>query len=269
MRVRNWLAALAAATSVLACANAAELTVKIENLASTGSLNLSPLFVAFHNGSFDTFNAGAPALPGLQPLAELGDPSGLITRLGTTDPGASWGTIPVPGMSGLAQIEPGESGSKTFNVNGAVNRFFSFGAMVVPSNDAFTSNDNPMGIALFDAGGAFLGTKTILITGLDVWDAGTEANGLFGSAFIVGQDAMQHTPESANVMLHPGFGVFDGQMMPNGNVFNAAAANVGAGAGFTLARITISEVPEPSTFFLLASALGLAGYLGLRRRQGT
>lgn len=266
MRVKNWLVAVVAAASLgFGSAQAAKLVVKVENLASTGSLNLSPLFVAFHNGSFDTFNAGAAALPGLQPLAEFGDASGLVTRLGTTDPAAIWGLIPVPGPSGLAQIEPGESGSMIFTVDGATNRYFSYGAMVVPSNDAFTSNDNPTAYQLFGAGGGFLGNKSILLTGSDVWDAGTEVNGLFGSAFIVGQNAMGHIAENGTVMLHPGFGVFDGQLMPNGQTFNAASANVGAGRNFWLARITISEVPEPSTIFLALGALGLAGFLFRRR----
>lgn len=266
MRVKKWLIAVLATASLgFTSAQAAKLIVKVENLASTGSLNLSPLFVAFHNGSFDTFNTGAAALPGLQPLAELGNASGLAARLGTTDPGASWGLIPVPGASGLPQIEPGESGSKMFTVDGTMNRFFSYGAMVVPSNDAFVSNDNPIAFQLFGAGGGFLGNKSILLTGSDVWDAGTEVNGLFGSAFIVGQDATLHTAEGGVVMHHPGFGVFDGQLMPNGQIFNAANANVGAGRDFWLARITISEVPEPGTIFLAMAAFGLAGLL-LRRR---
>lgn len=266
MRVKNWfVAAVATASLSFGSAQAAKLIVKVENLASTGSLNLSPLFVAFHSGSFDTFNTGAAALPGLQPLAELGDVSGLAARLGTTDPGATWGLIPVLGASGLAQIEPGESGSMAFMVDGTMNRFFSYGAMVVPSNDAFISNDNPMALQLFGAGGAFLGNKSILLTGGDVWDAGTEVNGLFGSAFIVGQNATQHTDENGIVTLHPGFGIFDGQMMPNGQTFNAANANVGAGHDFWLARITISEVPEPGSIFLAFGALGLAGFLFRRR----
>jgi Spondin_N len=266
MRVRYWLTAMLATVALgITSAQATQLVVTVQNLTSAGSLSLSPLFVAFHNGSFDTFNAGASASPALESLAELGDASGLAANLATTDPGAMWGLIPVVGPSGLPQIEPGESGSMTFNVNGAVNRFFSFAAMVVPSNDAFTSNDNPMATMLFGAGGHFLGPKTILLTGNDVWDAGTEVDGLFGSAFIVGQDATQHIAENGVVMLHSGFGVFDGQMMPNGQIFNVANADVGAGAGFSLARITITQAPEPGSLFIVIGALGLGAFL-LRRR---
>lgn len=267
MRVTLRLAAaLAAAAMVFSAAEATQLKITVTNMTSTGSVSLSPLWVAFHNGSFDTFNAGSAALPGLQSLAELGDPSGLASRLGTTDPGAMMGLIPAVGPSGFPQIEPGETGSMTFDVNGGMNRYFSYAAMVVPSNDAFTSNDNPMATMLFDASGHFQGTKTIMLTGSDVWDAGTEVNGLFGSAFIVGQNALLHTDENGVVMLHPGFGVFDGQMMPNGQTFVAANADVGAGAGFSLARITISAVPEPNSLLLLASALGLGVFL-LRRKS--
>ncbi len=267
MRVKLRLAgAIAAAAMVFTAAQATQLRVTVTNMTSTGSLSLSPLFVAFHNGSFDTFNAGSAASPGLQMLAELGNASGLASSLGTTDPGAMWGLIPAVGPSGFPQIEPGETGSMMFNVNGSMNRYFTFASMVVPSNDAFTSNDNPMATMLFDASGHFQGTKTILLTGNDVWDAGTEVNGLFGSAFIVGQDATQHIAQNGVVMMHPGFGVFDGQMMPNGQTFNAANADIGAGTGFSLARITVSAVPEPNSLLLVLGALSLGVFL-LRRRS--
>jgi hypothetical protein len=250
----------------IGAAEAAQVKVTIQNLSAVGGLNMSPLWVSLSNGSFDVFTAGSAATPGLKPLAELGDPSGLAARLAGTDPGAVTGLIPVPGASGLPQIEPGESGSIVLNVNPASNRFFNFAAMVVPSNDAFTSLDTAL--VLFDSSGHFLGDKTLTLTGNDIWDAGTEVDQLFGSAFIAGQNAMLGDVENGVVMLHPGFGTFDGQMEPNGRTFNAADANVGARAGFSFARITISEVPEPSTWLLMLAAIGSLAMIYRQRRAG-
>lgn len=256
MKATKWLFTAVMVMAIgTGAVDARPVKVTIQNLSATGGLNLSPLWVSFGNGSFDVFNAGSAAMPGLEPLAELGDPSGLAARLASTDPGAVTGLIPVPGASGLAQIEPGESGSIILDLNPATNRFFNFAAMVVPSNDAFTSLDDAL--AIFDSAGHYLGDKTLTLTGNDIWDAGTEADQLFGSAFIVGQNAMLGDTENGVVMLHPGFGTFDGQMEPNGRTFNAADANVGTRGGFSFARITISEVPEPASWLLMLAALGL------------
>ena len=275
MRVRMQLTRRIAATSVgfLLCAGAAqatELKITIQNLTATGALSLSPLFVAFHNGSFDVFDPNTTASAALEPLAELGDASGLESQLMTVDPTAAWGLIPGPGLMGLPQIEPGEFGSMTFNVNGMLDRYFSFGAMVVPSNDAFTSNGDPAATPLFDASGNFLGPKTWVLTGNDIWDAGTEVNGLSGSAFIVGENATDHIAENGVVTLHPGLGYFDGQLMPDGQTFSASAADFTTDrGGFELARITIAAVPEPSTWAMMGvgfAALAFAGYRASKPR---
>lgn len=263
MRIGTLSAAIAALALAAGAAQAAQVKITIENLSGAGGVNLSPLWVALHNGSFDVFSAGSLATPGLEPLAEMGDPSGLAARLALSDPGAVTGLIPVPGMSGLPQIEPGEKGSIVLTIDPATDRFFDFAAMVVPSNDAFTSLDHAL--QLFDASGHWLGDKTITLTGNDIWDDGTEVNQLFGSAFIAGQNAALGDTEVNPVMLHPGFDTFDGQTEANGHTFDAADANVGARGGFVWGRITVSEVPEPATFPVLLSAL-IVGAWFFRRR---
>lgn len=263
----KWLAAAVTtiAFALAPAAHAGQIKITIHNNSLVGGLNLSPLWVTFGNGSFDVFNAGSSATPGLEPLAESGNPSGLASRLAATDPGAVTGLIPVPGASGLAQIEPGESGSIILDINPTTNRFFNFAAMVVPSNDAFTSLDNAL--ALFDSAGHFLGDKTLTLTGNDIWDAGTEVDQLFGSAFVVGQNAALGDTENLAVGLHPGFGTFDGQLEPNGHTFNAADADVAKRGGFTFASITISEVPEPASWTLMLATTILGGFAVSRRRR--
>ena len=39
---------------------------------------------------------------------------------------------------------PGATASTIFTVDPSINRFFTFGSMVVPSNDYFIGNDDPM-----------------------------------------------------------------------------------------------------------------------------
>jgi hypothetical protein len=65
-------------------------------------------------------------------------------------------------------------GSRTFDISDPMNNmFFTFLSMILPSNDTFLGNDNPL--QLFDAAGGFLGNRTINVTGADLWDADTEA----------------------------------------------------------------------------------------------
>ena len=50
----------------------AQITVSIENLAPDKGTTLTPLWVGFHNGEFDTYDRGVAATPGLESLAEDG-----------------------------------------------------------------------------------------------------------------------------------------------------------------------------------------------------
>ena len=59
--------------------------------------------------------------------------------------------------------------------NRANQRFFSLITMLVPTNDAFWGNDDPMAIEIFDANGRFKGADLTLL-GSEVFDAGTEIN---------------------------------------------------------------------------------------------
>ena len=59
-----------------------------------------------------------------------------LAAFSAADPGATVGTV------GSAPTLPGGTASGLFSVDTALNRYFSFAAMVVPSNDFFLGNDN-------------------------------------------------------------------------------------------------------------------------------
>ena len=105
--------------------------------------------------------------------------------------------------------------------------------MVIPSNDAFVGNLNPRGIELFDEHGFFRGTQSFVITGRDVWDAGTEENAVGGGAAFsaAGGDA---TDEGGRIRRHSGLADFIGSELPTGETLGSAFASQ-----TPLARITI------------------------------
>jgi len=163
--------------------------VTIENTAPYNGGFLTPVWVGFHNGQFDTYNGGTPAnlLPiqgsdAIERLAEDGN-TGPITRdfdilqgpEGTQGTNGVQGTIrsngPVP------PIGPGQIVSQLFEVAPTQGEatYFTYASMIVPSNDAFSSNGNPRAHLVYNAAGDFAG-ESFYVLGSDVDDAGTEFN---------------------------------------------------------------------------------------------
>ncbi len=158
-------------------------------------------------------------------------------------------------------IDPGETATRIVHVNNPnVNRFFSFGSMVIPSNDAFLANDNPMMYQVFDSAGNFTSPVTIDLLFGDIWDAGTEENDGMGAAFST-NGGMSTNTIGGVVMHHPGLGNFVGTM-------TAAGTTIGPlpDPGTLFARITITAVPEPTSIVLPMLALGLLTTVRRRRR---
>lgn len=241
-----------------ALASAAEITVRVENLAPANGTFLTPMWVGFHNGSFDIYDRDRVATVALERLAEDGNTGLLSTDFAASGFGSAQGTI--MSSTGIPPFAPGEVGEMTFTVdpNDPASGFFSYATMVIPSNDAFIANGNPMAHRIFDAAGNFIGADFIVI-GEQVLDAGTEVNDELPMNTAFFGQAAPNTGADQNelVMLHEGFlppgsgGILNDPMFANANFL---------APGYQVARITI--IPEPGALALLA----LGGLLVVRRR---
>lgn len=254
---------LASAMLLASFASATPIRVTITNLAPAQGNFLTPMWVGFHNGSFDIFNIGAAASIGLERIAEDGDTAALSTAFTASALGNAQATITGPVDPPIA---PGQTTHMDFNLDGtdALNRYFSYSTMIIPSNDAFIANDDPTAFQIFANDGSFLGAS-ILVLGRFVHDAGTEVNDeLPANTAFFGQTVPDTgVNEGGVVHLHPGFnplgsgGILDDPMFANAD-FTAD--------GYQVALITVSEIPEPATAGLFVAA-AVGAFLYLRRRS--
>lgn len=250
-------------TAATVAARAEQVTIQITNRASENGFFLAPVWVGFHNGSFDLFDAGSPIAAGgaLERLAEDGDPEPLQSEFAAAVAGGIGGFILVPeGFEDVPVLEPGEQGTLTFELDPVKHRYMSFAAMLIPSNDAFIANDAPQMIELFDAAGTFQGRQTFSILGTEVWDAGTELNNEMDAAFL-SQTAPDTGVTTADpVQSHPGFigsyanpapgqdPIILGATMDPDILFDAIASDF-TRPGTVVAEIVV--IPEPATVALL------------------
>lgn len=269
--------------TVAGVARAKEITIEIENLGAPGSVFLTPFWISVHNGAFDTYDQGAmaAAFPGLEQIAEDGDSGPLAARFAAHQ-GASGGVgaTVLAGDIGPPPFDPTETSTITLNVDDpAVNRYFSYASMIIPSNDAFIANADPMAHPLFDAGGSFLGPLTIDLLGSDINDAGTEVNTEADVAFLAGVNGQtgpnMGATEGVPVFAHPGLNGSAGN--PAGTPMNILGGSTASGVmidavlgDFTrnggsvpVARITI--VPEPTSIMMCLT--GVVGLILVFRRR--
>lgn len=241
-----------------------DVRVTIENLAPPAGIYFTPVWVGFHDGTFDLFDSGAPASAALERVAEDGDTGPLSGDFAASGVGSVDATIVSGGV--MPQFGPGQSASVTFSLDPGMStsRYFSFASMIIPSNDAFIANGNPLGYQIFDGAGTFLGADFV-VPGSMVWDAGSEVNDeVPANTAFFGQAAPNTGVSQAGVVApHPGFlaagsgGILDDPMFASADF---------TPPGYQVARITVSQVPEPSTWTAAAVLAGLAGWVGRRAR---
>ena len=236
-------------------AQATTLKISITNNQAAGGLNLTPLFFALHDGSFDPFDEGSPASGDVEGLAEDGIPSGLIAAAGSF----TNGVITSPGgFAGAPVIDPGETASVKITVDPTTERYLTFLSMVIPSNDNFIGNDTPVAYEVFDALGEYASIGAIEVFGGDVWDAGTEKNTGAGAAFSTlpgpGED------EGSVITRQAGLDFLLGTPTPAGISISSVP-----GGRDLLATIEVSLVPIPAGMPLLLGGLGMLAIARKRR----
>jgi hypothetical protein len=209
-----------------------EVTVEVTNLAPSGGTLQTPVWVGFHDGSFDIYDRGVAASPELERLAEDGAVGPLAGAFATSGAGED-ATVFGPD---IPPIRPGETSSVTFLVEVERGRaeYFSYASMVIPSNDAFVANGNPTAHRIFNNGGKFIPTSFV-VTGAEVLDAGTEVNDEVPGNTAALAQAVPNTGDTkgGTVALHQGFD-------SNGNILAAIGNGDFTADGYQNLRVDIS-----------------------------
>ena len=212
-----------------------------ENLQPDDGFFFTEAWVGLHSGDFDLFNDAERATPGLEALAEGGNTELLGSEFAA--PGRLQATI---GNGEVQFISPGEIIEGSIDIrNAAAYRYASFASMIIPSNDGFFGNEDPLAYEIFDENGNPTGDIEITIYGQDIYDSGTEVNDALGAAGFslgpTGEDGGESTDDPTGVVgIHPD--LFDNIV----GIQTAAGTTVGSdGSGGiapdeAVARITIS-----------------------------
>ncbi|MGB3401469.1 MAG: spondin domain-containing protein [Microcoleaceae cyanobacterium] len=197
-------------------------TISIENLAPENGTFITPLWFGFHDGTFDTYDRGRPATPGLESLAEDGSTDLISTEFDLAGFGTVQGTI--LGTDGTpGPIDPGETATFTveLDLSDPESAFFNYAAMIIPSNDFFIANGNERAHQIIDEDGNFIGADFV-IAGSSILDAGTEVNDELpeNTAFFGQQTPDTGVDENGVVQIAEGF-IPGGNILSSDEFFNA------------------------------------------------
>ena len=237
-------------------AQAVNVQVTVENLTPEGGVFNTPVWIGFHDGTFDLYDVGTAATIGLERLAEDGSVADLSMEFMAAQPTGQEGLVlDPPGFAGAPVFDPGNTSSLTVDVDAASNPYFSYATMVIPSNDAFVANGDPMAHRLFDNEGNFLGPISFVVFGNQVRDAGTEDNTEEDAAFLNQMGPNTGVTSNGVVSMHPGF---NGSVAnPDGAPQNILGGTAASGdvidtvegdfsrPGYQLLRITITDGTTP------------------------
>jgi hypothetical protein len=277
MHKHSWIRTVATASLALglsAGAHAAtDIKVTFTNVAPAGSVGTSPLWVGFHNSSFDLFDAGSSASLGIERISEDGNSAPLTSLFTATT---------LTGVQGTLMGPPAFPGDvRTLTLSGldlqGDNRYFSYASMVVLSNDFFIGNDDAKehDLSSLVANG---GKVSIFVGGNgEVWDAGTEvndfANSLANGAFGIGggqSSANQGDDEHGFVRLvdaDPYAAFLNQGFVPVGYDFGPLAFTGLSAIGRIDIEVIAAPVPEPETYAMLLAGLGMLGVAARRRMK--
>jgi hypothetical protein len=258
--------------------------VTFTNLAPSGGTYLTPVWFGFHDGGFDIADPGQNAAGTfvetlaedgvLMPTPGIGAPT-IMPAFAASGRGFAQGALMGPGSTlpdgsprPMGPIAPGQSVSMQVVLDRSRATYFSYGAMVIPSNDFFIANLDPRAHLMFDASGA-VQSLDFIIPGSAVLDAGTELNteSMQTTAFFPGPNLGQGEGEGGTIQNASGY-IPGGPVLtyaPNGvRVFGNAQFSV---PGYRIGSIAVAVVPEPSTWALLGTGLLALGGMARRRTK--
>ncbi|VAW45658.1 Alkaline phosphatase [hydrothermal vent metagenome] len=236
-------------------ANSSPVRLSIKNTAAAGGTFLTPVWVGFHDGSFDTYDRDTPASVAIERIAEDGTTSFLVSDFATEATTGQDAVVLNPeGFPGAPVYEPGSVSTEVFNLDSSTQNYFSYASMIIPSNDAFISNGSPTAHRLFDDNGTFIGPISFSVYGSAVLDAGTEDNTEVDAAFLNQTGPDTGVTSGDVITIHPGFNGSEsnpnatpvnilGGTGASGDVIDATAGDFSR-AGAKIAEFRISNVVD-------------------------